>query len=214
MYFTRSFIQYTKELSNSMYIPLTREEEKQTLIELGSGSTSALNKLINAHLRFVVYSLRDFKTPSYIDPMDLVQEGNLGLIDALSRFDISMYNCRVATYAQYYIRWYIRTALGLYDKDVVIHNSSENFNLDEVESLTPKEEEAIYQDILKYVKTFLTERESKIISLLFGLEYPFTALTLREVGSLVHLDPERVRQIKKEALEQIKLRKSEIEILK
>jgi len=46
-----------------MYIPLTREEEKQTLIELGSGSTSALNKLINAHLRFVVYSLRDFKTP-------------------------------------------------------------------------------------------------------------------------------------------------------
>ena len=216
MIFSRSFVQYTKELAKSIYDPLTREEERDLLIQLGSGSQTALNKLIQAHLRFVVYIVdRDYKVPSHIDRMDLVQEGNLGLTDALSRFNLNCYENRIASYAQYYIRWYINRALGIYDKDIIEHNLSEDFDFDSIviES-DPYVQEKVYQDILSYIKTFLSSLEAKIISLLFGLEYPFKPLTLRDVSLLVHFSGERIRQIKEDCLERIKNHQKEINLLK
>jgi RNA polymerase sigma factor (sigma-70 family) len=212
MFFSRAFVQYTKELNNEKYNPLTKEEEKVLVLQLSSGSLEAKEHIINAHLRFVVYLLRDFKIPSQIDSMDLIQEGNLGLIDGLSRFDMTL-NCRISTYVQYYIRWYMSRALGLYDKNTNIYELPENFNFDEIESDSTVEER-VHQDILSFIKTFLDQRETKIISLLFGLEYPFKPLTLRESGSMLHLNSERVRQIKEEALEKIRQKQQTINLLR
>jgi len=213
MYFTRAFAQYTKELSADIYIPLSKDEERELIVKLTKGSKEAKDRMIKAHLRFVVYLLRDFKIPSNIDPMDLVQEGNLGLLDGLSRFDASQFNCRVSTYVQYYIRWYISRALGLYSKSIVIQELPDNFNFEDIAE-DIKVEERVHQDILEYIKSFLDSRETKIISLLFGLEFPFKSLSLREVGSLTHLHSERVRQIKNEALDKIKEKQDKIQLIR
>ena len=212
--FNRSFIQYTKELSSSSYDILSKEEEKELLIEFSSGSIPARDRLMKAHLRFVVYILnRNFKIPSDVDLMDLVQEGNLGVLNAISKYDATRFNCRLFTYAQYYIKWYIHLALGTYDTKKSIVELTDNFTFDEIET-DPVLEERANIDILMYVNSFLSKRESKIISLLFGLEYPFKPLTLKEVGSMVHLDSERVRQVKEEALLKIKEKKSFIDKLR
>jgi len=212
MFFSRPFVQYAKELNSNKYEPLSREKEKEILLQIASGSTNAKEQLINAHLRFVIYIVKDFKIPSQIDPMDLVQEGNLGLLDGISRFDISQ-NCRVSTYVQYYIRWYVGRALGFYDRNVIIYETSENFDIDSIEDTSVVEERA-HQDILNYIKTFLDPKEVKIINLSFGLEYPFKPVTLKDIGSMMHLNSERIRQIRIQALEKIKNKQSGIEILR
>lgn len=213
MIFSRAFVQYTKELNNEKYNPLTKEEERELLIQLSSGSLDAKERIINAHLRFVVYLLRDFKIPLEIDSMDLIQEGNLGLIDGLSRFDLNLFDCRISTYVQYYIRWYISRSLGAYNKSISIQELPENFNFDEIEA-DPTVKEKVHQDILEYIKTFLDVRESKIISLMFGLEYPFKPITLREVGSMLHSNSETIRLVKKCALEKIRQKQQNIEKLR
>ena len=202
MVFSKSFVQYANELNKIEYAPLSREEEKELLLKSSLGDVKSREKIIKSHLRFVVYLLRDFKIPQQVDPMDLVQEGNAGLLEGVSRFDVSQ-NFRVSTYVQYYIRWYIGRALESYSKTASFYSVQEDFDFDEVESDTTVEEE-VNTDILSYISTFLTDKEMKIISLLLGLEYPFKKVTLRDAGSLLHLDAERIRQIKKEALEKIK----------
>ncbi len=209
MNFTRAFTQYTKELSSPEYNPLTKERERELLIQLSSGSVEARECIIKAHLRFVVYLLRDFKIPTYTDPMELIQEGNLALMEAISRFDINQ-NCRVHTYAQYWIRWYISIALGIYDnKDTVERNLPEDFDLNAIadefsEEDNFKVEEVVHKDILRNIKKVLDEREAKIISLRYGLEYPFKAKTLKDVGSMLHLNSERIRQIEEDAIQKLR----------
>ncbi len=208
MNFTRAFTQYTKELSSPEYNPLSKEKERELLIQLSSGSAEARECIIKAHLRFVVYLLRDFKIPTYTDLMELIQEGNLGLMEAISRFDINQ-NCRVHTYAQYWIRWYISIALGIYDnKNVIERNLPEDFDLNEVADDFEEDrfniEEEAYKDILKNIKKVLDDREVKIISLRYGLEYPFKAKTLKDIGSMLHLNSERIRQIEEIAVEKLR----------
>jgi len=99
MQFDQSFVLYTRELSHKRYTPLTAERERELLAQYSSGSVSAREQLINAHLRFVVYLLRDYKIPNTINIMDIIQEGNCGLMEGIKRFDSTTYTCRVATFA-------------------------------------------------------------------------------------------------------------------
>lgn len=214
MIFSRTFTQYTKELSAPQYNPLSKEEERELLLQMSSGSVVAKERIIRAHLRFVVYLLRDIKIPQRFDPMDIVQEGNEGLIYALSKFKPELYSNRIATYAMHYIRWYFFKAMGVYekDKDIVEHNLPEEFNFDNVEDC-PQVQETIHIDIYRYLSTFLNTKELKIISLLYGLEYPYKPLTMREVGSMFYLNSERIRQIRNEVIKKLKENKSSIQPL-
>ncbi len=146
--------------------------------------------------------------------MDLVQEGNEGLLEGVSRFDINQ-TCRVFSYARYYIKWYISRSLEMYSKNSAFYEFPSEFNFDEVEDVKEKEnvKEFVYEDILQFIKGFLNEKETKIISLSFGLEPPFKSNTLRDIGSMLHLDAERIRQIKKDALIKIKNKQNTINIL-
>lgn len=87
------------------YPILTREEEQELTYKLRAGDEKSRKKLINANLRLVVKIARDYISQNG-QLLDLIQEGNVGLIFAVKKFDPEK-NIRLSTYAQFWIRAYI-----------------------------------------------------------------------------------------------------------
>jgi RNA polymerase primary sigma factor len=86
--------------------PLLEAEEELELARLiEQGDQNALHKLIRSNLRLVVKIARGYAT-SDVPFMDLVQEGNLGLMHAAEKFDYAK-NLRFCTYAGWWIRQFI-----------------------------------------------------------------------------------------------------------
>jgi len=73
-------------------------------------AAEARRRLIEANLRLVVHIARRYRGFG-VDIMDLVQEGNLGLIHAVEKYDHRK-GCRFSTYATWWIRQYITRALA------------------------------------------------------------------------------------------------------
>jgi RNA polymerase primary sigma factor len=90
-------------------IPLLSFEEALELSKrIQNGDAEARRRLIEANLRLVVKIARSY-TSSSIPLMDIIQEGNLGLIRAVEKYDYSR-NIRFSTYAN----WWIRQAISRY----------------------------------------------------------------------------------------------------
>ena len=77
----------------------------------------AFNKMVVSNLRLVVSIAKNYKCS--IDIMDLIHEGNLGLMKAVSRFDVSLGN-KFSTYAVYWIKMSIRRAIFNQKSSVII----------------------------------------------------------------------------------------------
>lgn len=88
---------------------LTAEEEKELSSRIAEGDESARRRLIEANLRLVVKMARSYVTPD-MPLVDLIQEGNVGLIKAAEKFDGGR-NVRFSTYASWWIRQSITRAL-------------------------------------------------------------------------------------------------------
>ena len=82
---------------------LSKEEELELFNKLNnSDDIDAAKKLVMAHLRFVVHVAKTYK--GYGLPLlDIIQEGNVGLMKAVKRFDASK-NVRLLSFAIYWIR--------------------------------------------------------------------------------------------------------------
>jgi RNA polymerase sigma-32 factor len=88
------------------YPLLTPEEEKDLAVRLvGHGDTAAARKLIEANLRLVVKIAYEYRR-AHRNLLDLVQEGNIGLIQAVSKFD-PYRGVKLSSYAAFWIRAYI-----------------------------------------------------------------------------------------------------------
>lgn len=90
--------------------PLTSEEEKDLARRIQAGDQVALNKLVEANLKFVVSVARQYQGRG-IGLEDLVCEGNLGLIEAAKRFDPDK-DFRFISYAVFWIKQSIYAALS------------------------------------------------------------------------------------------------------
>jgi len=92
---------YLAKISNATL--LTAEEEQSLARQLRAhDDLEAARKLVMSQLRFVVHIARSYK--GYGLPMaDLVQEGNIGLMKAVKRFDPDM-NVRLISFAVHWIR--------------------------------------------------------------------------------------------------------------
>lgn len=91
------------------YPILTQEEEKKLGKKIQKGDREALKKLIEANLRFVVSYVKKYKGMG-MGMFDLINEGNLGLIEAAKRFDPDR-NVKFISYAVWWIRQAIIHAL-------------------------------------------------------------------------------------------------------
>ena len=85
---------------------LSREEETRLAIRFREkGDLDAVTQLILSHLRLAVSIAMEYKNLPF-NVMDLIQEGNVGLMHAVKKFD-PYKNVRVSTYAAWWIRAYI-----------------------------------------------------------------------------------------------------------
>ncbi|MDR2398674.1 MAG: sigma-70 family RNA polymerase sigma factor [Spirochaetaceae bacterium] len=89
---------------------LTFEEELALSKRIQQGDKAARKKLIEANLRLVVKVVRSFLTLD-VPLMDLIQEGNLGLIHAVEKYSHEK-RVRFSTYANWWIRQYISRFLS------------------------------------------------------------------------------------------------------
>ncbi len=88
---------------------LTTEEEKDLSNRIAKGSEQARARLIEGNLRLVIKIAKSYRN-SGMPLVDLIQEGNIGLIKAAERFDGAR-NVRFSTYAAWWIRQSIMRAL-------------------------------------------------------------------------------------------------------
>jgi RNA polymerase primary sigma factor len=89
---------------------LTREEERELARRKDAGDEEAKRRLIESNLRLVMSITRNY-TKAGVPLLDLIQEGNLGLIRAVEKFDYRM-GYKLSTYATWWIRQAITRALA------------------------------------------------------------------------------------------------------
>ncbi len=252
---------YLHEISK--YPQLSPEEEKKLGRLIQDGDRSALQKLIESNLRFVVSYVKKYKGMG-LSFLDLINEGNLGLIEAAKRFDPER-NVKFISYAVWWIRQAVIHALTQYsriyhlpqklsdqisemkrvksqlkkelgreptreetaDRMEATSEDIEDLEIlgkkkvslsaktydDDIEvgdkiqdSLSPSVEymiikHSIQQQIRGMLKK-LDEKEALVLKLRFGLDDD-KPHTLQEIGNILNLSRERIRQIEKKAMRKL-----------
>lgn len=105
---SESLKKYLKEISRLPRITAAEERELGKLIQKGDGK--ALRKLVEANLRFVVSYAKRYRGCG-LSFLDLINEGNIGLIEAAKRFDPGK-KVKFITYAVWWVRQAIIHALS------------------------------------------------------------------------------------------------------
>jgi RNA polymerase primary sigma factor len=188
----------------------------------GAADEDALRRLVEANLRFVVSYAKRYRAFG-VPFLDLIHEGNLGLIEAARRFDASR-NVKFITYAVWWIRQAILSALT--DQTRVVSTAPVSLDApaggegedapelwEQIEQATEPPAEAhivrrALRDQIQAALRDLDAKEREVVAMRFGLGRDADdPRTLQEIGERLHLSRERVRQIESRAKE--KLRRSQ-----
>lgn len=177
-------------------IPLLSEEEERDLgCKSASGDEDARRKLEEGNLRLVV-SLAKHYTGRGITLMDLIQEGNIGLMHAAEKYDYTK---------EKEILSYLQNPVSL---ETPVGEDGENNLGDMVEdkdATTPEDamNQLVQKEEVQELLESLNDRERQVIRLRFGLEDGKTH-TLEEIGDELNVTRERVRQIEARAMEKLR----------
>ncbi|HKQ63161.1 MAG TPA: RNA polymerase sigma factor RpoD/SigA [Candidatus Polarisedimenticolaceae bacterium] len=206
---------------------LTREEELGLARTSRAGNRNARDRLIQSNLAFVVKVAKQYRGLG-VPFEDLINEGNVGLVEAARRFDPTR-GTRFVTCAVWWIR---KAILGAIDERAALvpvpvyqrrHGGSDRARVVEldapsgaeretrrVEPLRAPEESAEQalieresRDLLDTALAGLGERERAVLSLRFGLDGNRPHV-LEELGARLGVSRERVRQIEAQALRRLK----------
>jgi RNA polymerase primary sigma factor len=103
---------------------ITVEEEKAYARKVAEGNPDARRKMIEANLRLVVKIARRYVNQG-MSLLDLIEEGNIGLIKAVEKFDLAK-ECRFSTYATWWIKQSIERSIANHSRTIrlPVHVSS------------------------------------------------------------------------------------------
>ena len=209
---------------------LTTEQERELSEQIRQGNERAVNRLVEANLRFVVTIANQYKGKG-LSMEDMVSEGNFGLMKAARKFDASK-GTRFVNFAVVYVRQQIEKAIeqqaGLYkmprdvSRELVARQQSKPLSVDAplghrnnvsllsvlVNQDAPLADERVHSEAIEvaveYALQSLNERESRVVNAFFGIDQERE--TMQEIAEDMELKRERVRQIRNKALR--KLRKA------
>jgi RNA polymerase primary sigma factor len=217
---------------------LTRSEERELARRKDAGDEEAKKRLIESNLRLVMSITRNY-TKAGVPLLDLIQEGNLGLIRAVEKFDYKM-GYKLSTYATWWIRQAVTRALADQGRTIrlPVHVAEQVRRLlelveDPVSLDTPVGDgDSLYGDMIEDVHseqpetqtaTHLRHRElaralstlnprmRHVLALRFGLDGE-PPKTLEEVGAELGVTRERVRQLESRALRELRLAAPALEL--
>ena len=199
---------------------LSEDDEKRLSTRILKGDERALNKLIEANLRFVIVIARQYQGQG-LAMEDLVSEGNMGLMKAARKFDAER-GLRFVNYAVVFIRQQIERALkkesaeqrveGTHDGQTrsvdAPLGSKANVSLLSVlvNADSPQADQRVYnanlEDAVERALQTLNERESAVINAYFGIGEERATMT--DIAERMNLKRERVRQIRDRAVRRLK----------
>lgn len=189
---------YLQEISS--YTPLSDDEERRLSALALAGDESAKEKLVKANLKFVVSIARQYVAPG-VSMLDLINEGNIALIKATTKFDASR-GQRFTSYAVWDIRETMERMLRR------VSNPSDRVKRPDMDSeplgdtsQSQKIESFSEQSELVDLIRFLPERERMVIKACFGVATP--QMTMAEIAGQYNMSRERVRQVRDRALRRL-----------
>ena len=207
---------YLRDISR--YQPLTQEQELTLATRARQGDADARNQLIEANLRMVVNIARQYQQPD-VELLDLIQEGNIGLITAVDKFDPNMGN-RLTTLAFYWINKHIQRFLDnephdLVSLDMEINDGAAILLLSDtiadqgtilggqtiqhIDAVMEREE---MQSKVREMLSRLPKREREVIRLLYGIDLR-RSYTVSEVARMLRVSKVRVCQLRDRTLERM-----------
>lgn len=183
---------YLKEIGK--YPLLTREEENKIATAALNGDLEAKEKLINHNLRLVVSIAKKYMGRG-LNLLDLIQEGNVGLIKAVEKFDVSK-GFKFSTYATYWIKQSISYAIADQTRNIRIppHTIKLINSIQKVEQSflqekkrKPKQEEVadiLNIDIKKIKNAYFWIKDTTSLDIVIGDDEDVTIGTLIEDKSI------------------------------
>lgn len=200
---------------NSFPRPLNKDEEQYYLKLYAKGDEEARNILIEKNLRLVAHIVKKYNNIG-IDVDDLISIGTIGLIKAISTFDINK-GTRLATYAarciENEILMTIRVAkrtkgeLSLQEPIGIDKEGNEISLLDVLGTETDYILNGVHlklqiKKMYQAIDKLLKEREKTIIVLRYGLE-DGGCKTQREIAKMLGISRSYVSRIEKRAIEKL-----------
>ena len=200
--------------SEALPQPLSKEEERETLIAFENGDEAARNKLIEHNLRLVVYIAKRYETnPIFME--DLISIGSIGLIKAVNTFKRDK-NIKLVTYASRCIENEIlmflrkknrRKAEVSFDEPLNVDYDGNELLLSDIigtdDDLVTKEFEKNEnrRELLKAMST-LKERERLILQMRYGIDHE--ELTQKDIADRLGISQSCISRLEKRILAKLK----------
>ena len=213
--------QYYREIQH--YPRLTHEKEYELAKQYKKGNEDAGQQILQSNLKFVVKVSRKYFYCGH-SCLEIIQEGNLGMIKALNRFDPE----RGVPFIYYAVWWIKAFIMAFMTKSGKVNTGSLShaknlFSLDEhlgnddsdkvrwIDFLTDgndpeklfygKQTSNNISSLLDHCFSFLSQREVSVLKQRYFSDPP---VKLKEIGTQLGVSRERVRQIQVRSMEKLK----------
>lgn len=208
---------YLRDISR--YQPLSPQQETTLATRARQGNAEAREQLIQSHLRMVVNIARRYQCPG-IELLELIQEGNIGLIKAVDMLDPTQ-GSRLSSLAKFWIEKYILRFLRNEPElpislNMDISDDGETLLLsDTIADQNTLVGDSCYQHIdtiierqelntqLMTLLGRLSPNEQQVLRLLYGIDgYP--AMERKDIARVMSIQIDQISRIKTRALRHLK----------